>query len=180
MKKRAGRRGGWGGEGDPYKCLEGISVLSPSPPSISLPLSVLCHNQAGSNRGRTQTQRKSEFNTDRRENPWVLNHTYVECFLPLKPASVFLMQQYTYTVYICVCFSVFVLRLLVSMGCKYEYANVITNQCEYVLSVHLQPPYEVKWKSMAPLSFLFILLLLSRLKQQPSRTHNSSNPRKIK
>ncbi|CAB1446247.1 unnamed protein product [Pleuronectes platessa] len=43
-----------------------------------------------------------------------------------------------------------------------------------------KPPCGVKWKSMAPLSFLFILLLLSRLKQQPSRTHNSSNPRKIK
>ncbi|KAK2910731.1 hypothetical protein Q8A73_008446 [Channa argus] len=33
-----------------------------------------------------------------------------------------------------------------------------------------KPPYGVKWKSMAPLSFLFILLLLSRLKQQPIAT----------
>lgn len=82
----------------------------------------------------------------------------------------------------CVCVCVCVLRLLVLMGCKYEYTNVRTNQCEheYVLSFHLEQAYGVKWKIMAPLCFLFILLLLSRLKQQPSRTHNSSNPRKIK
>lgn len=45
------------------------------PPSLRIP-----SHPGGVDRGRTQTQRKGELNTDRRENPWVLNHTYVGVF----------------------------------------------------------------------------------------------------
>lgn len=53
-------------------------LLLPLPPSLS---------------PRTQTQRKGELNTDRRENLSPESHICWR-FLPLNPASVFMMQQH--------------------------------------------------------------------------------------
>lgn len=108
-------------------------LLLNQPPS--LPPSFRTLSQPGGER-RTEGGHKlskSEFNRQERESMSPESLIFWG-FLPLKPASAFLMRQ-------CVC----VLRLLVSRDCKYEYTNVRTNQCEHECVIfHLQPAYGVK------------------------------------
>ncbi len=82
-EEKSREAGGKGGEGDLHVCQEGISVLSPSPPSTSLPFSSLCPNPTrwrATEGGHDTNQRKLSL-TDTRENRHESCHTYMYIYV---------------------------------------------------------------------------------------------------